>query len=164
MVRTPRLTPAGEADGAGHGVVQRAGVSDVGERVGVVVSADGCRQHRSRRLLMPRALPRQSGLNGFGVVTAATGQSRRTGRSQSRDAVERSADLRRLDEHHVVEAADLTEHEVARCGVLRDLDPLRGVTEAAALVRVDEADVRLTEARDVLGGEHLDGVLHRSAA
>ena len=70
------------------------------------------------------------------------------------------ADLSGLDEDGVVETTDLAEHEVARGRVLGGLDELRHVAEATALVRVDESDVGLAQARDVARGQSLDGVLH----
>jgi len=68
-------------------------------------------------------------------------------------------DLSGLDEDAVVKAADLTEHEVARGGVLRNFDELRVVTELTALVRVNECNVGLAQPGDVLRCEGLDSVL-----
>ena len=79
--------------------------------------------------------------------------------SRSRGGVQGLVDLRGLDEHAVVQTADLTEGEVAGGGVLRDLDELRRVTQSAGLRRGDEGDVGLTEPRHVLRGQRQDGVL-----
>ena len=54
-----------------------------------------------------------------------------------------------FDEDDVVETADFTEHEVTGCCVLGYFDEFRDIAQATALVRVDEADVGLTEARNV---------------
>ncbi len=79
--------------------------------------------------------------------------------SRDREAL---SNLRGLDEDDVVDTTDLAEHEVAGGGVLRDLDELGPVTQRAGLCRVHEADVGVAEARDVLAGQNLDGVLDGS--
>jgi hypothetical protein len=69
-------------------------------------------------------------------------------------------DLRRLDKDNVVQAANLTQHEVTGSCVLGDLDELRVITELTRLVGVKEADIRLAQAGNVLGSQRLDGILY----
>ena len=75
--------------------------------------------------------------------------------------VERLVDLSGLDEHAVVQTADLAEHEVAGSGVLRDLDELGGVPEAPGLGRGHEGHVGLSEPGDILRRQGQHRILHQ---
>src|SRR5262245_18925298 len=156
--RAPRLTPLR------GGCRQRVGVDSTRRRVSTGTGTRGLDDVSER--VAARARSEVAWVTQSSTTPVRVGRVRRRDVASGQSRVQIgcvsahwSGDLGRLDEHHVVEATHLTEHEVARCSVLRDLDPLRGVTQAAGLVRVDERDVRLTETWHVLGRQHLDGVL-----
>jgi RIO-like serine/threonine protein kinase len=101
-----------------------------------------------------------------GVVREVVGRPRRCRLRASSDRVdvhqaEALRDLRRLDEDHVVQSANLSEHEVAGGRVLGDFDELWPISQGAALVRVDEAHVGVAQAGNVLPRQHCHGILHR---